>query len=104
MPTLNRVPALLRERDRLAAGELLLLSQQVRLLEYDPADWDACVRADKRLLRGCARVLAVWDGTVSNGRDTTAHLVAYARSCGIDVEVLWPDGAERVSMTGEESS
>ncbi|WP_323185092.1 hypothetical protein [Streptomyces sp. NBC_00140] len=35
MPTLNRVPAMLRERDRRAAGELLVLSEQVRLLEHD---------------------------------------------------------------------
>lgn len=104
LPTLNRVPALLRERDRRAAGELLLLSEQVRLLEYDPADRDACVRADERLLRACARVVAIWDGTASNSHDTTAHLVAYARSHGIDVEVLWPHGAERVPGLGEEPS
>ncbi|WP_416959381.1 DUF834 domain-containing protein [Streptomyces sp. Agncl-13] len=104
VPTLNRVPALLRERDRRATGELLLLSQQVRLVEYDPADRDACVRADERLLRACARVVAIWDGTASNGRDSTAHLVAYARSRGIDVEVVWPDGAERLPRLGEESS
>jgi hypothetical protein len=104
VPTLNRVPALLRDRDRRAAGELLLLSQQVRLVEYDPADRDACVRADERLLRACARVVAIWDGTASNDRDTTAHLVAYARSHGIDVEVVWPDGAERLPGLGEESS
>lgn len=104
VPTLNRVPALLRERDRLAAGELLLLSEQVRLVEYDPADRDACIRADERLLRACARVLAIWDGTASNGHDTTAHLVAYARSHGIDVDVLWPDGAERMPELGEEPS
>lgn len=101
---MNRVPALLRERDRLAAGELLLLAQQVRLLEYDPADRDECVRADERLLRACARVVAIWDGTTSSGHDTTAHLVAYARKCGIDVEVLWPDGAKRIPGPGEGSS
>lgn len=104
VPTLNRVPAMLRERDRRAAGELLLLSQQVRLLEYDPADRDACIRADEGLLRACARVVAVWDGTVSHGDDATAHLVAYARSHGIDVEVVWPDGAERILGLGVESS
>nr|WP_307818544.1 DUF834 domain-containing protein [Streptomyces sp. MBT62] len=104
VPTLNQVPALLRERDRRAAGELLLLSQQVRLVEYDPADPDACVRADERLLRACARVVAVWDGTTSNGCDSTAHLVAYARSRGIDVEVVWPDGAERLPALGGQPS
>ncbi|MDW8804750.1 hypothetical protein P1P68_08110 [Streptomyces scabiei] len=83
---------------------MLLLSEQVRLLDYDPADPDACVRADEWLLRACARVLAIWDGTVSDGRDAIAHLVAYARRLGIDVEVLWPDGAERVPATSESPS
>jgi hypothetical protein len=45
--------------DRKVAGELLLLSQQVRLLEFDPSDRGACVRADESLLRSCARLLAV---------------------------------------------
>ncbi|WP_406446935.1 hypothetical protein OHB14_50700 [Streptomyces sp. NBC_01613] len=53
MPTRNRVLSLLRERDRLAARELLLLSQQEGSLEYDPADREACVRADELLL--CVR-------------------------------------------------
>ncbi|WP_240529025.1 hypothetical protein [Streptomyces antioxidans] len=56
------------ELDRKAAGELLLLSQQVRLVEFDPGDRGACVSADESLLRNCARVFAVWDGSPSNGR------------------------------------
>ncbi|MCX5604817.1 hypothetical protein OOK29_42490 [Streptomyces phaeochromogenes] len=104
VPPLYRAPALLRELDQRAAGELLLLSQHVRLVDYDPADRNACVRADERLLRACARVLAIWDGTASDDRDTTAHLVAYARSLGIDVEVLWPDGAKRLPTAGERPS
>ncbi|WCE02373.1 hypothetical protein PGH47_40990 [Streptomyces sp. HUAS 31] len=52
--------------------------------------------ADKGLPIAFARVLAVWDGSPSGGRDATAHLVAFARSSsGVDVEVLWPDGASR---------
>ncbi|MEV6612884.1 tetratricopeptide repeat protein [Streptomyces sp. NPDC051051] len=45
---------------------------------------------------GLREVVAIWDGTASDGRDTTAHLVACTRSHGVDVEVLWPDGAGRV--------
>ncbi|ATL88083.1 hypothetical protein HUF15_23160 [Streptomyces samsunensis] len=93
LPSRNGVPAQLAELDRKAAGELLLLSQQVRLVEFDPGDRGACVSADESLLRNCARVFAVWDGSPSNGRDVTAHLVAYARSHGVDVEVIWPRGA-----------
>ncbi len=59
--------------------------------------------ADESLLRHCARVLAVWDGSPSNGRDVTAHLVAYARSHGADVEVIWPRGAAHEAVRREPS-
>ncbi|OLZ63148.1 hypothetical protein AV521_39825 [Streptomyces sp. IMTB 2501] len=101
LPSRNGVPAYIAEPDRKAAGELLLLSQQVRLVEYDPADRTSCISADEGLLRSCARVLAVWDGSPSSGKDATAHLVAYARSHGVDVEVLWPQGAEHGAVQGE---
>lgn len=100
IPTQAAVPAMPPERDRVAAGELLSLARQVRLLAYDPADRDACVGADERLIAGCRKVLAVWDGSPSNGRDATAHLVAYARAHGVPVEVLWPEGAAREAVPG----
>ncbi|OIK23740.1 hypothetical protein [Streptomyces malaysiense] len=94
LPSRGGMPGHVAGPDRDAAGELLLLSRMVRLVEYDPADRASCIIADEALVRSCARVLAVWDGSPSNGRDATAHLVAYARSHGVDVEVLWPRGAE----------
>jgi hypothetical protein len=101
LPSKNGVPEVLDSCERRAAGELLLLSEQVRLLEYDPADRGACIGADENLLRGCARVLAIWDGSPSTGRDATAHLVAYARARGIDVEVFWPADARRMAVEGQ---
>ncbi|MFC8348173.1 hypothetical protein [Streptomyces sp. NPDC057280] len=83
-----------------AVGELLCLAGQVRPLEYDAAVRDACVGADERIIAKCRRLLAVWDGSPSNGRDATAHLVAYARARGIPVEVLWPEGAVRQAISG----
>lgn len=100
LPAHHGVPAYLAEADRTAAGELLLLSQQVRLVEYDPGDRTACITAEESLLRSCARVLAVWDGSRSSGSDATAHLVAYARSHGVGVDVLWPRGAEHEPVRG----
>lgn len=82
-------------RDRAAAGELLVLAEHVHLLPYDPADRDASVSADERLITSCRQVVAVWDGSPSNGRDATAHLVAFARTRGIPVEVFWPTSAVR---------
>ncbi|MEU6379809.1 hypothetical protein [Streptomyces sp. NPDC046909] len=101
LPSYGGVPAPMAEPDRKAAGELLLLSEQVRLVEFDPGDRGACVAADESLLRSCVRVLAIWDGRPSSGRDWTAHLVAYARSHGVDVEVLWPSAAEHEAACGE---
>lgn len=101
LPSKNGVPEVLDAGDRQAAGELLLLSEQVRLLEYDSGDRGACIGVDERLLRACGRLLAVWDGSPSNGRDATAHLVAYARARGVDVEVLWPADARRTAEQGE---
>ncbi|MFC5219987.1 hypothetical protein [Streptomyces coerulescens] len=107
LPATNGVPDVLGAGDRRAAGELLLLSEHVRLLEYDPSDRGACIGADESLMRSCARLLAVWDGSQSNSGDATAHLVAYARSSGVEVEVLWPDGARRMAPDpagGEEAT
>lgn len=95
VPTQGMVPALLPARDRVVVGELLSRARLVRLLAYDPADRDACVGADELMIAGCRQLLAVWDGSPSNGRDATAHLVAYARAHGVPTEVVWPEGAER---------
>ncbi|MFD3821656.1 hypothetical protein ACFWUX_04775, partial [Streptomyces sp. NPDC058625] len=88
-------PAMPRRPDRMAAGELLNLADQARLLPYDPTHRDSCVGADERMTATSGLLLAVWDGTPSNGRDATAHLVTYARARGVPVEIVWPAGAER---------
>jgi len=95
LPTQHSVPAVLPGPDREGARELLLLAEEVRLAAFDPADRDARIGADEGLVRASSAVLAVWDGSPSDGRDATAHLVAYARARGIPVEVVWPEGAAR---------
>ncbi|NXY96798.1 hypothetical protein HYE82_20900 [Streptomyces sp. BR123] len=89
------VPAPLPQRDRAAAGELLLLADRANLVEFDPDDRAACIGADEWMIRTSRRLLAVWDGSPSDGRDATAHLVAYARARGVPVDVVWPEGAAR---------
>lgn len=98
IPTRSGVPAMPPQRDRMATGELLTLADQVRLLTYDPLDRDSCVGADERLVAAGALLLAVWDGSPSNGRDATAHLVTYARARGVPVEIVWPAGATREAV------
>ncbi|MEU6803663.1 hypothetical protein, partial [Streptomyces neyagawaensis] len=83
LPTQRAVPAVLPEPDRSGAAELLTLAEEVRLLGFDPADRDARVSADERVVAAGRKVYAVWDGSPSDGTDATAHLVAFARSRGI---------------------
>jgi len=97
LPEQLAVPAVLPEPDRSGAAELLMLAEQVRLLGFDPANRDACIGADERVVAASRKVLAVWDGSPSDGTDATAHLVAYARARGIPVEVVWPRGATRTA-------
>ena len=51
--------------------------------------------ADEQLLSDCGRLLAVWDGSPSRGRDAAAHMVAYASARGLPVEIVRPSGAAR---------
>jgi hypothetical protein len=95
LPAQGALPAPLAEPDAVAAGEMLVLAEHVRLVDFDPRNRDACVTADETLIQSCRRILAVWDGSWSTGRDATAHLVAYARSLGVPVDVVWPTGASR---------
>ncbi|SDD64452.1 hypothetical protein [Streptomyces prasinopilosus] len=95
VPTHDGVPAMPPPRDRTAAGELLNLADQARLLPYEPDHRDSCVGADERMIAAGGLLLAAWDGSPSDGLDATAHLVAYARARGIPVEIVWPAGAER---------
>jgi hypothetical protein len=95
IPATGELPAPLPEQDRQAAERLLELAEHVRLLPYDPADRHTCISADEQLIRTCSRLLAVWDGSPTDGRDATAHLVAYARANGVEVDVVWPSGAAR---------
>ncbi|MGW1785945.1 hypothetical protein ACWCQQ_43735 [Streptomyces sp. NPDC002143] len=97
LPSRNGVPEVLEAHDRRAAGELLLLSQQVRLLGYDPDDPDACMGADERLLGSCARLPAIWDGSPSDGPRRHSPPGRFPPHQGVHVEVLWPVGAARMS-------
>ncbi|HEY1620682.1 MAG TPA: hypothetical protein VGG25_23870 [Streptosporangiaceae bacterium] len=47
------------------------------------------------MIRGADELWAVWDGQPARGYGGTADVVAHARSKGIPVRVIWPEGARR---------
>jgi len=83
-------PEYAEEFDRLRQA-----AAEVVVMPYPEACQDAYAAANSELLRRADRLVAVWDGLPGNGRGGTADMVAEARTAGLPVEVVWPDGAGR---------
>jgi hypothetical protein len=74
---------------------LLARAGKVVQLPYVTPDPNAYMEAGKRMIDESDSLLAVWDGRPGRGHGGTADVVAYARSQGMPVTVLWPEGAHR---------
>ncbi|MET9227704.1 hypothetical protein [Lentzea sp. NPDC003310] len=74
---------------------LLARAGKVVQLEFITPDPHAYMEAGKRMVDESDVLLAVWDGLPGRGPGGTADVVAYARSRGVPVTVLWPEGAVR---------
>lgn len=73
-------------------GYLALLERATAIVTLDfqlPSE-DAFLAAGQLLVRSVDELIAVWDGQPAKGRGGTADVVAYARSMGKPVKVLWP--------------
>jgi hypothetical protein len=75
--------------------QLLARAGKVVQLPYVTPDSHAYMEAGKRMIDESDSLLAVWDGRPGRGFGGTADVVAYARSRGVPVTVLWPEGADR---------
>lgn len=76
---------------------LLRRASRVRTMPYATADREAYEAANEALLGSSDRVFAVWDGEAPADQGGTAAVVERARSRGLPVEVIWPDGAARMA-------
>ncbi|MFF0139648.1 hypothetical protein ACFYRN_24745 [Streptomyces sp. NPDC005227] len=77
--------------DRLAAT-----ASTVVVLDHETANRAAYADANNTLLERADRLVAVWNGEPPSGRGGgTADTVLDARSAGVPVDVVWPDGAAR---------
>jgi hypothetical protein len=75
--------------------ELMRRATAVRALPFAQANRDAYEAANHALVSSCDTLFAVWDGERGVDKGSTASVVEYARSSGVLVEVIWPDGARR---------
>ncbi len=85
----------LPETYRPVYDRLLARAGKVVQLPYVMPDSHAYMEAGKRMIDESDSLLAVWDGRPGRGPGGTADVVAYARSRGVPVTVLWPEGANR---------
>ncbi|MFI8977412.1 hypothetical protein ACIGO9_31350 [Nocardia asteroides] len=73
---------------------LVAQATRVRVMDFDSAGKDAYEAANAVLIGDVDRLIAVWDGEVSQ-RAGTGTVVEMARENGVPVQIVWPAGAER---------
>jgi hypothetical protein len=75
--------------------ELLAAAGDVITLPYPEPSKEAFLAAGLVLVERCESLFALWDGEAARGLGGTADVVAYARSRGREVTILWPEGLTR---------
>ncbi|MGH3888867.1 MAG: hypothetical protein ACRDSZ_20310 [Pseudonocardiaceae bacterium] len=75
--------------------ELMRRALTVHVMSYKEANRVAYEAANELLVSTCDKLFAVWDGQSGADKGSTASVVEYARSRGVPVEVIWPEGASR---------
>jgi hypothetical protein len=75
--------------------ELIHRAKTVRVMPFEKANRVAYEAANEVLVSTCDTLFAVWDGQSSADKGGTTSVVEYARSRGVPVVIIWPDGASR---------
>jgi len=74
---------------------LLESASAIETLSFAEPSEDAYLAAGWRVVDLSEMVLAVWDGQPAKGKGGTADIVEYARSRGMQIEIVWPVGTVR---------
>src|SRR5215472_13409174 len=85
--------AFLDEAGRAGYRSLLAAASDLVTMPFDEPSDDAFWSAGRELVDRSDHLIAVWDGRQVGGPGGTAGVVAYARSLGKQVSIVWPDGA-----------
>lgn len=77
---------------------LVEAAYEVLVMGHETANRQAYESANAVLLERADRLFAVWNGEPPTGKGGgTADVVVEARTAGLPVDVVWPDGAARAS-------
>lgn len=74
---------------------LLSSASEVRTMPFGSANRDAYAAANEAVLGSISQLVAIWDGHSSPDKGGTAGAVEEALARGVDVKVIWPEGASR---------
>jgi hypothetical protein len=74
---------------------LIAQAQDVQTLPFEESTEQAHLAGGQAVVDRVERLIAVWDGKPARGHGGTADVVAYARSQGVPIDVVWPPGASR---------
>ena len=85
----------LTDAGRRRFDEFRRAAAEVTTMPYPEPSDHAFLAAGQALVDRCDHLFAVWDGCPARGPGGTADVVAYARSRGRRVTVLWVDGVRR---------
>ncbi|MFI5686558.1 hypothetical protein [Streptomyces sp. NPDC051636] len=75
---------------------LIEAAAEVLVLDHETANRSAYEDANRTVLQRADRLVAVWNGEPPSGKGGgTADTVLEARSVGLPVDVVWPEGSAR---------
>ncbi|MFV2020333.1 hypothetical protein [Micromonospora sp. LOL_023] len=85
----------LPEHAHAAYDKLISQAAAVHRCDYRISNSDAHMAASELMVDQSDRLFAIWDGMPARAYGGTADVVAYAKSHGVPVTVIWPPGAHR---------
>jgi len=97
LPSTNYRQAKVKPDHAAQFDDLMGRASEVHTLPFAQANRDGYEAANDALLASCDELFAVWDGQGGVDMGSTASVVAFARSRGLPVQVIWPEGAARSS-------
>lgn len=96
IPSLDYREAVVRPADLAKFDALRDAAAEVVTMPFEHAGPAAYEAANRALLQGADRLIAIWDGSPPTGRGGgTADTVAAARAMSLTVTTVWPSGSFR---------
>lgn len=85
----------LPEQARRPYDDLIGRAVAIRRLDHAESTSESHMDASVEMVKGADLLFAIWDRLPPRSFGGTADVVAHARTHGVEVTVIWPEGAHR---------